>query len=492
MRTEQQPPSVLAGRYALELELGTSGTGTSWSSTDTVLDRRVVVKLISPELAREPAFAERLDLELRMVALASHRGLARLLDTGKDDGIAFIVREHVEGESARTMIARDGNVPVEQGAGLVRGALDAIAAAHEAGVLHLDLKPENVFECTDGTIRVSDLGFGEAVVRSMPPHEANEILQPAPIAPEAAAGAPPDVRTDVWAAGALLYELLTGRAPEAGDASPRDHRPDVTRKLDEVVRKALSPEPDDRFATAGEFGSALRDAAGVGTGRVAAPTHRPGLQDTAVVAPAPPPPRTSMFRTWFAVPLLIVVIAASALGAGLWLGKLELGGPVGIQFGTTEESPAPANRVLEFTKGVAPVDPYGDGHENDSDLPLAADFDPLTHDPDPLTVWKSENYYDGTLNKAGVGMLFFLRGRQSVTGFRLQTPYPGYRFAVVVGDDLAAMIEEARPRFTAADDMREPIDPATGRYVLLWITSVVSTGDGYRAEVGDFRVVGPA
>src|SRR6266511_2882345 len=184
MRTDQQPPTVLAGRYALEMELGTSGTGTSWSSTDTVLDRRVVVKLISPELAREPAFAERLDLELRMVALASHRGLARLLDTGKDDGIAFIVREHVEGDSARTMITRDGNVPVEQGAGLVRGALDAIAAAHEAGVLHLDLKPENVFECTDGTIRVSDLGFGEAVVRSMPPHEANEILQPAPIAPE--------------------------------------------------------------------------------------------------------------------------------------------------------------------------------------------------------------------------------------------------------------------------------------------------------------------
>jgi serine/threonine-protein kinase len=483
MRTEQ-PPTVLAGRYALEQELGTSGTGSSWRATDTVLDRRVVVKLISPELARDPAFADRLDLELRMVALASHRGLARLLDTGKDDGIAFVVREHVEGDSARAVIARDGNIPVEQGAGLVRGALDAIAAAHEAGVLHLDLKPENVFECIDGTIRVCDLGFGEAVLRSMPPHEAIEILQPAAIAPETAAGEPPDVRTDVWAAGALLYELLTGRAPAAGDASPRDHRPDVSRKLDEVVRRALSPEPDDRFTTAGEFESALRDAAGVTRERVAAPARRSGLDETAVVAPAPPPHRLSMFRTWFAVPLLVVVIAASALGAGLWLGRLELGGPVGIRFGSAEESPASAARVLEFTK-VAPVDPYGDDHENDSDLPLAAD-------PDPLTVWKSENYYDGTLNKPGVGMLFFLRGRQTVTGFRLQTPYPGYRFAVVVGDDLTAMIADARPTFTAADDMRESIEPATGRYVLLWITTVVPTDDGHRAEVGDFRVVGPA
>ena len=472
MRTEQ-PPTVLAGRYALEQELGTSGTGTSWSATDTVLDRRVVVKLISPELARDPAFAERLDLELRMVALAAHRGLARLLDTGKNDGIPFVVREYVEGDSARAVITRDGNVPVEQGAGLVRGALHAIAAAHEAGVLHLDLKPENVFQCMDGTIRVCDLGFGEAVVRSMPTHEAIEILQPAPIAPEAAAGAPPDVRTDVWAAGALLYELLTGRAPADGDASPRDHRPDVTRKLDDVVRRALAPEPDDRFATAGEFGAALHDVAGVATERAAAPAP-----------PAPPPPRLSTFRTWLAVPLLVVVIAASALGVGLWLGKLQLGGPVGIRFGPSEETPAPATRVVPFST-VAPVDPYGDDHENDSGMGLV-------RDGDPLTVWKSENYFDGTLNKPGVGMLFDLGSPQTVTGFRLQTPYPGYRFAVVVGDDLRAMITSAHPTFKAAADMRESIEPATGQYVLLWITTVVPTDDGNRAEVSEFRVVGPA
>src|SRR6266511_5086936 len=483
MRTDQQPPTVLAGRYALEMELGTSGTGTSWSSTDTVLDRRVVVKLISPELAREPAFAERLDLELRMVALASHRGLARLLDTGKDDGISFVVREHVEGDSARAVIARDGSVHVEQGAGLVRGALHAIAAAHEAGVLHLDLKPENVFQCTDGTIRVCDLGFGEAVVRSMPPHEAIEILQPAPIAPETAAGAAPDVRTDVWAAGALLYELLTGRTPAAGDASPRDHRPNVTRKLDEVVRRALSPERDDRFATAGEFGAALHDGAGVASERATAPARGSGLEETAAVAPAPSPPRFSMFRTWFAVPLLVVVIAAGALGAGLWLGKLELGGPVGIRFGPSEESPAPATLLIPFDT-VAPMDPYGDGHENDSGMPLAADGD-------SLTVWKSENF-DGTLNKPGVGMLFDLGSQQTVTGFRLQTPYPGYRFTVAVGDDPTAMAADARPTFTATSEMREPIAPATGRYVLLWITSVVPTDDGNRAEVSEFQVVGPA
>jgi hypothetical protein len=185
------------------------------------------------------------------------------------------------------------------------------------------------------------------------------------------------------------------------------------------------------------------------------------------------------------VPLIVVVIAASALGAGLWLGKLELGGPVGIQFGPGEESPPPATRVLRFFS-VAPVDPDGDGHENDSGMDLV-------RDGDPLTAWKSENYFDGTLNKPGVGMLFDLgTPPQTVTGFRLQTPYPGYRFTVVVGDDLPGMIADARPTFTAANDMRESIEPVTGRYVLLWITSVVPTGDGNRAEVGEFRVVGPA
>jgi serine/threonine protein kinase len=368
----------------------------------------------------------------------------------------------------------------------VRGALDAIAAAHEAGVLHLDLKPENVFQCMDGTIRVSDLGFGEAVVLSMPAPEAMEILKPAPMAPEVAAESPPDVRTDVWAAGALLYELLTGRAPEAGQGSPRDHRSEVSRKLDDVVRRALSPEPDDRFATAVDFGAALHDAAGRATERIPAPTHRSGPKDTAVVAPAPAaPPRPSIFRTWLVVPLLVVVIAAIALVAGLWLGKLEVGGPVGIRLDPAEESPASATQVVPF-ETVAAVDPFGDDQENDSGMSLV-------RDGDPLTAWKSENYYDATLNKPGVGMLFDLGSTQTVTGFRLQTPYPGYRFSVVVGDgDWRAMVADARPTFTAADDMRESIESATGRYVLLWITTVVPTDDGNRAEVSEFRVVGPA
>jgi len=91
-----------------------------------------------------------------------------------------------------------------------------------------------------------------------------------------------------------------------------------------------------------------------------------------------------------------------------------------------------------------------------------------------------------------VGMLFDLGSPQTVTGFRLQTPYPGYRFTVVVGDDPTTMVGAGSDAFTATADMRESIEPATGQYVLLWITTVVSTDDGNRAEVGEFRVVGPA
>src|SRR5207249_11674789 len=143
-------------------------------------------------------------------------------------------------------------------------------------------------------------------------------------------------------------------------------------------------------------------------------------------------------------------------GGGWCLGRREGGGWVGTGCAPPEECPGPATRVIRFVS-VAPMDPApGDGHENDSGMPLVADGD-------PLTAWKSENYFDGRLNKPGVGMLFDLGSPQTVTGFRLQTPYPGYRFTVVVGDDPTAMVGAASATFTATADMRESIEPATGQ-----------------------------
>ncbi|MGH2658758.1 MAG: serine/threonine-protein kinase, partial [Actinomycetota bacterium] len=161
MRTEQ-PRAVLAGRYVLEQELGRSGLGVAWRATDLVLDRRVVVKLLRPELAEDPGFADRLVERLRAVALVSHPGLARLLDTGREDGVEFIVREYVEGGSLRDLLDSERKVPADQAARVIGFVLDVLAASHDAGILHLDLKPENVLIGPDGTVRVCDPVIAQA------------------------------------------------------------------------------------------------------------------------------------------------------------------------------------------------------------------------------------------------------------------------------------------------------------------------------------------
>lgn len=418
-----------------------------------------------------------------MVALATHRGLARLLDTGRDDGIAFIVREFVEGENVRAQLAR-GRMDATAATRIARSILDALGAAHEAGVLHLDLKPENALVTNESSVRLCDLGVGEAVLRTRTPEEAAKVLRPVPLAPELWNEDGVDVRTDVWGVGALLFEMLTGQAPTPADTSARALRPDLPRRLESTVERALSPSPSDRFGSAAEFATDLEMSALRGAPVGLAPPSGAGSRgENALVLPAPPP-HSSVFRTWLMVPLLVLLIAVGTLGAGLWVGRLELGGPVGITFRHETISPSPSSVDVPF-KNVAAFDPYGDDQENDSGLPLAADGD-------PTTVWKSENYFDGRLNKTGVGLLFELQSRRTIDGFRLQTPYPGYRFAVLVGDVPTEMITGTKAYFIASSDMQESIGPVTGRYVLLWITTVVPTDDGNRAEVAEFRVTGPA
>ena len=418
-------------------EVGRNRVGITWRATDSVLERPVVVKLIRPDLAEDPSFRPRFDEAARAVAGLSHTGLLRLLDTGTQDGVPFVVREHVDGESLRVLLAREGPLDPGRAAAVVASTLDALAEAHAAGVLHLDLNDDDVIVSPDGSVRVCDAGIAAAVLGD----------------------ATGDERTDLRDAGALLFELLTGRAPSASETSARAVRKEVPRALDALVVRALS---HDGFPTAEAFASALQGA-----------TKAP-----------PPTDRRSWFRTWLAVPLLVLIVAGAAVGVGLWMGRLEVGGPLGIRIEHGKASPAPATVALRIAR-VSSFDPDGDGAENDGAVGYAADGV-------PSTVWQSEDYFDGRLNKAGVGLLFDLGARRAVTGFRLSTPSPGFHFAVAVGDDPPTLPRAVGPTFAATGDLRETIEPAMGRYVLLWFTTVVPTSDGNRVVVGEFRVFGTA
>ncbi len=462
-----QPRTVLADRYVLEEEIGRGHLGTVWRAVDRVLDRPVAVKVLGPDSSADAArrFAE----AARSLALLSHPGLVRVLDAGTtDEGIAFLVTEDTQGESLRDLIAGKGPLDPDGATEILTRVLEALAAAHHGGVLHLDLEPENVFVGPDGRVRVADAGLARAV--------GVETTHPAP---EQVAGGPGDERTDVYAVGAILYEALVGRPPGARDASPRAAGARVPRSLDGAVKRALAPDPADRFRSADEFARALPSPTWGGqAAALRLPVHP---QPRSAPPPAPQDDRREFFKRWMLVPVALTVIAASVIGVGLRLGRLELGGPVGVR-PKPEPSLQPQSSVLQ-ARAVSTYDPFGDGSENDGGVPLATDGD-------PDTAWRSENYFDGRLNKEGVGLLFDLGTSRTVTGFRLTTPAPGFRFAVLVGENPSTLAAADGPTFEATADMRERIEPAEGRYVLLWVTTVVPTGDGNRAEVGEFEVLG--
>jgi hypothetical protein len=458
--TSIEPAHVLAGRYALEEELGRSRTGMVWRSQDPLLRRSVAVKLIHPRLAEDREFARALAREARRVAGLSERGIACLLDTGEQDGVIYLVREYAPGSSLRDRLDTAGPATPSELVRIGVAALRALAEAHDRGVLHLALDLDDVIVGDDDRVCLIDFGIGAAVASSRP-GEAATLLGDEYLAPEQAAGAEPDARTDVFAVASLLFELLTSEAPR-GRTCARTVRPDVPRALERVLARALDPDPDRRFPNARAFADAL--ARSVETEPVDASDEG----------------RASLF-TWIGVPLVVAGIAIVTIALGLWMGTLEVGGPLGIRAAPDEPAAVETPPELIRPVSVGAIDPFGDGDEHSSNAGLA-------DDGDLQTAWRSENYYDGELGKPGLGLLLDLGARHEVLGVRLWTPHPGFRFRLAVGDDPDALIDEAGGEVTSTSLSRVPLRGA-GRYVLVWITSVVPVDDGIRAEVAEVRVV---
>jgi serine/threonine-protein kinase len=459
-----EPALVLANRYALEEELGRSRTGLVCRSSDPLLRRDVAVKLVHPSLADDPGFVGALKAQARGVATLSAPGIARLLDTGEQDGVIYLVREFAPGESLRARLDRAGPVAIDEAVRIGASVLRALAEAHDRDVLHLALDPDDVIVNDDGTVNLIDFGIGAAIAASRPA-ETVSLLGDDRLAPEQISGDGCDARTDLYAVAILVFEILTG-APPAGRTSVRALRPDVPRPLDRVLARALEPEPEHRYADARSFADALErsvDAEQVGT----FDGNRPNL------------------LTWIGVPLVVIGLAAALIAIGLWLGELEVGGPLGIRPAAPAataavELPPVAVRPLS----VIAIDPFGDGEELSSNAGLAADGD-------PATAWRSENYFDGVLGKPGIGLVLDLGQSAQVGGLRLSTPHPGFTFGVAVGDDPSALVDRVGHTVTAGASTRVRLQ-GSGRYVLVWITSVVPVDDGNRAEVGEVRVVVPA
>lgn len=274
------PPSLaarlataLAGRYQIEREIGRGGMATVHLARDLRHGRWVAIKVLREELAAAVG-AERFLEEIRVTASLQHPHILPLFDSGSAEGLVWYVMPFVEGETLRSRLARERRLPVDDALQLVREMADALEYAHRHGVVHRDVKPENVL-LQSGHALVADFGIALALENAGGARLTRTGITlgtPSYMAPEQAAGDRPiDARTDVYALGAVLHEMLAGESPFAAashQATLRNglydpliplaaRRADVSQSLDAAVRRALSKEPDDRFPSAGAFAAAL-------------------------------------------------------------------------------------------------------------------------------------------------------------------------------------------------------------------------------------------
>src|SRR5436190_21071824 len=267
------PGEVIAGRYELVELVGTGGMSSVHKAHDRLLERNVALKLLHPHYGDDEEYVERFRREARTVAQMSHPNIVTVIDRGEDDGQQYIVFEYVDGENLKQMVERNGPLPARRAVELGLEMAEALAFAHEHGLVHRDVKPQNVLLTPDGEAKMTDFGIARSLDVEHGVTQTGTVLGTSNyLSPEQASGQPVTPATDVYSLGVVLYELLTGDVPFPGEnfvAVAMKHinepppdlaagRPDLPLRLVAVVDRALEKDPDRRFRSMEELGVELR------------------------------------------------------------------------------------------------------------------------------------------------------------------------------------------------------------------------------------------
>src|SRR6266540_2310111 len=260
-------PRILAGRYEVGRLLGAGGMAEVYEGHDRLLARRMAIKILLSQYAHDPAFLERFRREAQSAASLSHPNIVSVYDTGSDGDTWFIVMELVAGNTLRDLIHLHGPVHPARAAEICSEVAGALAVAHARGIVHRDVKPGNVMLTTEGKVKVMDFGIARASAVPSITQTSAVVGTAQYIAPEQAQGLEVDGRTDVYALGCCLYEMVTGQVPFSGPTPvaiayrhvreeptpPRALNPDVPPPLERVCLKAMAKRPEDRYQTAAEM-----------------------------------------------------------------------------------------------------------------------------------------------------------------------------------------------------------------------------------------------
>jgi eukaryotic-like serine/threonine-protein kinase len=267
---------LLGGRYHVDARIARGGMATVYLGTDTRLDRVVALKIAHPELSDDAEFVRRFIGEARSAARLSGPNVVAIFDQGSDKRLHYIAMEYVPGRTLRQLLNEHGRLGVRDALEVMSGVLAGLATAHEAGFAHRDVKPENVLLTESGVVKVADFGLARSVTGAVQTKSGMIIGTAAYLAPEQVTGGTSDARTDVYAAGIMLFELLTGVQPHAGESPlevaykhvhekvppPSSFVGGLTGAVDALVTMATSPDPDLRPASAGQFLRAITEVAG--------------------------------------------------------------------------------------------------------------------------------------------------------------------------------------------------------------------------------------
>jgi hypothetical protein len=270
--------TTLAGRYRLDRILGEGGMATVFGGTDLLLNRPVAVKLLHRGLAGDPAVLARFWREAQAAAAISHPNVVAAYDFGEHDGTSFIVLELAGGEPLNELVAREGPLPPERAVAIISGVCGALHAAHARGLVHRDIKPGNVMVGPGDAVKVMDFGLAQAAEVACGLTDPGTVVGTAYyLSPEQAMGGEADARSDLYAVGVCLYELLTGERPFSGSTPPDiaiQHVSATPRALDELrpglppalvatVEQAMAKRPEARPPSAGALRERLERAVGM-------------------------------------------------------------------------------------------------------------------------------------------------------------------------------------------------------------------------------------
>jgi hypothetical protein len=473
---------VLADRYELEELVGTGGMSSVFRAHDRLLDRKVALKVLHEQYTEDDEYVARFKHEARSVATLSHPNIVTVIDRGEHENRQFIVFEYVEGDNLKQLIQRRGPAPVSTALELGMQISRGLSFAHQQGLVHRDVKPQNVLLNGDGQAKVTDFGIARSLDVKHGMTQTGTVLGTSDyIAPEQAQGQRVDEHTDVYSLGVVLYELLTNEVPFPGEnfvavamrhineppPPIRDKRPDVPPRVEAAIQRAMAKDPNDRFATmaefCGELEACLAELQSQGTQVVGAPA--PGARRRA---------RRPGVNPWPFVLALLVLIAIGAVIAFLIV-RQHNNNPA-----TTP--PVTGGDGSVHLTGAGAWDPDGTGGEHDAQAQLATDND-------AGTAWETEHYRDPpSLGKPGVGLVLDAGSPVTLHQLGLVSATPGFTAVIRAGDSKTGPFPDtvsASQVVPAAGAHYTITESKPHQYYVIWITKLAS--DYNTAKINEVR-----